>query len=62
VLACELIAAVRALRMAGTGPEGAALGRAFRHVAGLLPMIAEDHQLSDELALARTLVDDLARF
>jgi hypothetical protein len=48
--------------MAGAGPEGAALRRAFRHVAGLLPMIAEDHQLSDELALARTLVDDLARF
>jgi histidine ammonia-lyase len=62
VLACELVAAVRALRMAGTEPGGAALGRAFRHVAGLLPMIDEDHPLSDEIALARTLVDDLARF
>ena len=62
VLACELIAAVRALRMAGTEPEGAALGRAYRYVTGLLPMVAEDHPLSDELAQARTLVDDLARF
>ena len=62
VLACELIAAVRALRMAGTEPEGAALGRAFRHVTALLPMVAEDHSLSDELAQARSLVDDLARF
>jgi histidine ammonia-lyase len=57
-----VIAAVRALRMAGTEPEGAALGRAYRHVTGRLPMVAEDHPLSDELAQARTLVDDLARF
>lgn len=62
VLACELIAAVRALRMAGTEPSGAALGWAFRHLTGLLPMVADDHSLSDELAQARTLVDDLARF
>jgi histidine ammonia-lyase len=62
VLACELIGAVRALRMAGTEPEGEALGPAFRHVARALPLIAEDHALSDEIALARTLVGELARF
>jgi histidine ammonia-lyase len=61
-LACELIGAVRALRMAGTEPERGALGPAFRHVARALPLIAEDHALSDEIAMARMLVGELARF
>jgi histidine ammonia-lyase len=61
-LACELIGAVRALRMAGTEPAGEALGPAFRHVAQALPLIAEDHALSHEIALARMLVGELAQF
>lgn len=61
-LACELIAAVRALRMADTEPAGAVLGRAFRHVAAALPMVAEDHSLSEEIALAETVVGGLAAF
>ncbi|MCW0214522.1 MAG: aromatic amino acid ammonia-lyase [Pseudonocardia sp.] len=62
VLACELIAAVRALRMGETEPRGTVVGQAFRHAARSLPLIAEDHPLSEEIARAEALVGELARF
>jgi len=62
VLACELLGAVRALRLADTAPTGDVLGRAFRHAAERLPHVAEDHPLTGEIDRAQTLVDELAGF
>ncbi len=62
VLACELLGAVRALRLADTAPTGDALGRAFAHASGTLSHVEEDHSLTDEIRRAETLVDELAAF
>jgi histidine ammonia-lyase len=59
VLACELLAAVRALRM---GPEELPAVPAvaiFRRLAEQLPMIAADHPLGEEIARAEALLSDL---
>ena len=60
MLACELVAATRALRMAGTPPRGAVLATAFVHVTDQLPDIPADHQLAEEIEIAEHLLDDLA--
>ena len=60
MLACELVAATRALRMAGTPPRGTVLAAAFAHATDRLPDIRADHQLSDEIRIAERLLDDLA--
>jgi len=60
MLACELVAATRALRMAGTPPRGTVLAAAFAHATNRLPDIRADHQLSDEIRNAEELLDDLA--
>ena len=60
MLACELVAATRALRMAGTPPRGTVLAAAFVHATNRLPDIRADHQLSDEIRIAEQLLDDLA--
>ena len=60
MLACELVAATRALRMAGTPPRGTVLAAAFAHATSRLPDIRADHQLSDEIRIAEQLLDDLA--
>ncbi|HEY7146349.1 MAG TPA: aromatic amino acid ammonia-lyase [Streptosporangiaceae bacterium] len=60
VLACELIAAVRALRLRGIRPAGAALGEAFALTAGALPAGTADRPLDDDLAAAQQLLPRLA--
>ena len=60
LLACELVAATRALRIAGTPPRGHVLAAAFAHVTARLPDIRPDHQLGDEIRIAEELLDDLA--
>ena len=62
VLACELLGAVRALRLAGTELPEAPVAEAFRLATKRLPLIEHDHPLSDEVAEAERLVDDLAAF
>ena len=60
VLACELVAATRALRTAGTAPRGRILASAFAEVTARLPDIRPDHQLGEEVRLAEQLLDGLA--
>ena len=60
MLACELVAATRALRMAGAPPRGDVLAAAFAEVNGRLPDVRADHQLGDEIRTAERLLDDLA--
>jgi histidine ammonia-lyase len=60
LLACELVAAVRALRMAGTPPRSAVLAEAFAQVAARLPDVRPDHQLNEEILMAEDLLDELA--
>jgi histidine ammonia-lyase len=60
MLACELVAATRALRMAGTPPRGAVLAAAFAEVTAWLPDVRADHQLGDEIRIAERLLDGLA--
>ena len=61
LLACELVAAVRALRMAGTPLPSAALTGAFARVTARLPDVRPDHQLSEEILTAEGLLDTLAK-
>lgn len=60
VLACELLGAVRALRMAGTQLPATPLRAALRLAETALPHIAEDHPLSTEITQAERLLDRLA--
>lgn len=62
VLACELVAATRALRMAETAPRGTVLRTAFDEVAARLPDVRADHQLTDEIRAAEQLLDGLAAY
>lgn len=56
VLACELLGAVRALRLwAGELPH-TPVGEAYRTASEALPMIAEDHPLTEEIARAEHIV------
>ncbi len=60
VLACELIAAVRALRQRGSRPAGAALGAAFELAATALSADTTDRPLDGDLAAAQRLLPGLA--
>jgi len=52
VVACELVAAVRALRMQGSPPSGGALGRAFEIADSVLDRRTADRPLDEDLAAA----------
>ena len=60
VLACELVAAVRALRLDGTSPSGRLLASVFARLDRELPDVRPDHRVGEELALAATLLDGLS--
>lgn len=60
VLACELLGAVRALRMAKAELPDAPVAAAFELACARLPFVEEDHQLSGEIALAERIIDDFA--
>ncbi len=61
VLACELIAAARALRLRGIRPASAPLAQAFDLTAGALPPETADRPLDGDLASADRLLPALAR-
>jgi histidine ammonia-lyase len=60
MLACELVAAVRALRLAGTPPQGTVLAAAFAAAAARLPDVRDDHQMGEEIRIAEQVLDGLA--
>jgi histidine ammonia-lyase len=60
VLACELVAAVRALRLRETRPAGRALARAFHDADAVLPASVADRPLDGDLAAAGELLDPVA--
>lgn len=60
-LACELVAAVRALRMQGRVPSGGPLRAAFERAAAVLPDGVGDRPLDADIAIAADLIPDLAR-
>jgi histidine ammonia-lyase len=62
VLACELIAAVRALRLRGIRPGGARLAAAFDLAVGVLPASTADRPLDSDLGAAQSVLDRLAGF
>jgi histidine ammonia-lyase len=62
VLACEVLGAVRALRLSGAQLPAAPVADAFQRAIQLLPLVEPDHPLSDEVAQAEHLVDVLATF
>jgi histidine ammonia-lyase len=59
ILACELVAAVRALRLDETAPSGYRLGSIFARLDEALPDIRTDHQLGEEITLAAELLTGL---
>ena len=60
VLACELVAAVRALRLRQARPSRPALAAAFDQAAGALPPGTADRALDTDLAAAQRLLPGLA--
>jgi histidine ammonia-lyase len=60
VLACELVAAVRALRLRGTVLTAGPLRAALDLAAGVLPAPTWDRPLDDDLAIAQRLLPELA--
>jgi histidine ammonia-lyase len=60
VLSCELVAAVRALRLRGTRPGAPSLAAAFDLAAGVLPAGTADRPLDSDLAAAQDLLTRLA--
>jgi histidine ammonia-lyase len=62
VLACELVAAVRALRLRGIRPPGRSLAEAFDLAAGGLSPDTADRSLDGDLATAQGLLAHLARY
>ncbi len=60
VLACELVASVRALRMRGVAPHAGALGQAFATAADVLDPSTADRSLEGDLTAAWTLAPALA--
>jgi histidine ammonia-lyase len=59
VLACELVAAVRALRLRGTTPGDGPLRAILAHAASVLPDSTADRPLDEDLALAQDLLAGL---
>ncbi|SHN20719.1 aromatic amino acid ammonia-lyase [Cryptosporangium aurantiacum] len=62
VLATELVAAVRALRMRGAAPVDGPLADAYRYVAERLPDRLDDRPLDQDVEDAAALLPALARF
>jgi histidine ammonia-lyase len=62
VLGCELVAAVRALRLRGTRPGGPGLAAAFELADGVLPTATADRPLDADLTAALGLLAGLATF
>jgi histidine ammonia-lyase len=62
VLACELVAAVRALRLRGIRPGAPGLAAAFNLAARSLPADTADRPLDSDLAAAQDLLTRLAAF
>ena len=60
VLACELVAAVRALRLRGIRPGGSGLAAAFGLATGMLPASTADRALDSDLEAAQSLLPGLA--
>jgi histidine ammonia-lyase len=60
VLACELVAAVRALRLRDLRPGSPVLGAAFDLVASALPAETHDRPLDADLAIAQTVLSELS--
>jgi histidine ammonia-lyase len=60
VLACELGAAVRALRLRGIRPAGRSLADAFELAAGALPADTSDRPLDGDVVTAQRLLPGLA--
>lgn len=61
VLGCELVAAVRALRLRGDGPDPETVaGRAYARAAAELDPEMRDRPLTDDVAAAAALLDGLA--
>ncbi|MEV7406066.1 aromatic amino acid ammonia-lyase [Streptomyces sp. NPDC091267] len=60
VLACELVGAVRALTMSGAELPEAPVRDALRLAQRTLPMIKEDHPLTQEITVAEDLLPALA--
>jgi histidine ammonia-lyase len=60
VLACELVAAVRALRQRGTKPAGSALRTAYDLCLRFLPSGNEDRPLDTDIAAAEKIIATLA--
>ena len=60
VLACELVAALRALRLRGIRPSGRTLADAFELAAGVLPADTSDRPLDGDVAAAQRLLPELA--
>ncbi|MGW1535176.1 aromatic amino acid lyase [Streptomyces aureus] len=61
VLACELVAAVRALRLRGTAPApGTTAGRAYLRAAAALDPDMRDRPLTDDVTTAAALLDGFA--
>jgi histidine ammonia-lyase len=60
VLACELVAAVRALRLRQARPAGSALAQVFDHADAALPLSMADRPLDGDLAVAEDLLDGVA--
>jgi histidine ammonia-lyase len=57
LLACELVAAVRALRQRGTEPSGPELHAAYGQCLDRLPGGQDDHPLDADIAAAEQLID-----
>jgi histidine ammonia-lyase len=61
VLACELVAAVRALRLRGTRPApDTPAGRAYVRAAAVLDPDMRDRPLTDDVTAAAALLDEFA--
>jgi histidine ammonia-lyase len=61
VIAAELVAAVRAIRLSGRHASSAALRAAFESAAAELPFETQDRPVDGDLAEAADLLDDLGR-
>jgi histidine ammonia-lyase len=60
VLACELVAAIRALRQRGVQPAGTRLLTVYERGVSRLPADDEDRPLDTDVAAAEDVIDDLA--
>jgi len=61
VLACEVVAAVRALRLRAVTPAAPGLAAVFELAAEALPASTADRALDDDLRIAQTLLPAMAR-